>query len=147
MKIYFYYDAKKLNESAIVQREIIAIAQANLQNKVDSVEVKKCNNLKLGKSELAYYCVIDGKLEGDALSKKRAFETALSKAFSQKTGCVLPYSVKVQTDFNPQSMMAAASKRTSAAGGTQALRMRQNSTTKSVQRCTSLWNRPTHSIV
>ena len=48
MKIYFYYDAKKLNESAIVQREIIAIAQANLQNKVDSVEVKKCNNLKLG---------------------------------------------------------------------------------------------------
>ena len=36
MKIYFYYDAKKLNESAIVQREIIAIAQANLQNKVDS---------------------------------------------------------------------------------------------------------------
>ena len=28
MKIYFYYDAKKLNESAIVQREIIAIAQA-----------------------------------------------------------------------------------------------------------------------
>lgn len=118
MKIYFYYDAKKLNESAIDQREIIAIAQATLQNKVDSVEVKKCNNLKLGKSELAYYCVIDGKLEGDALSKKRAFETALNKAFSQKTGCVLPYSVKVQTDFNPQSMMAAASKRTSAAGGT-----------------------------
>ena len=26
--------------------------------------------------------------------------------------------MKVQTDFNPQSMMAAASKRTSAAGGT-----------------------------
>lgn len=81
MKIYFYYDAKKLNESAIVQREIIAIAQANLQNKVDSVEVKKCNNLKLGKSELAYYCVIDGKLEGDALSKNELSKQHSAKRF------------------------------------------------------------------
>lgn len=107
MILHFILNRDMVSDNIIDREKLSKIMQDVFGESVNDINIHFCRNLMLGKSVLDYNCVIDGKIEGDALEKKRLFTEKLQNHLKEVSGRQLNGVVKLQTGFNIESIMSA----------------------------------------
>lgn len=104
MKIYLYYDKIIIPDISVFSESIIRGASTCFRVNIPNIEPiieYPCGTLKIGGNTLNYYCVIDEKIDKDALRKKEAFANTLHDIFAKQLKCEVIGTIKIETGYTP----------------------------------------------
>ncbi|MCD7810944.1 MAG: AAA family ATPase [Ruminococcus sp.] len=110
MIIYLLYDAKWDKSEAIDDNAISEIAENCFSKKTEELVKKPCNMSFLAKQRVDFYCVIDEKIDSNPLDKKKVFQVKLNNYLNRAFGSEVTTFVKLETNFNPDSILTNSKK-------------------------------------
>lgn len=87
MKIYLYYDKMIIPDISVFRESIIRGASTCFRVNIPNIEPiieYRCKTLKIDNNTLNYYCVIDEKIDKDALRKQKEFANTLHDIFAKQ---------------------------------------------------------------
>ena len=103
MIVYLLYNKNTILEIESIEDQIDLSAK-NCFRVSESKVILKPSNIKIGQKTLDYYCVVDEKIEKDALEKRKAFAHTLYALLQKKSTANIIGDVKIETGFNPDSL-------------------------------------------
>ncbi len=110
MILHFLVNDDTISADSIEQNRISEIAKATFGVANDDFKMYHCHNLIFRKSTLDYNCVIDGKIEGDVLGKKRIFSDKLQEYLKNCFGRHINGLTRIETGFTIEKVAGSGEK-------------------------------------